>query len=115
MRESLVAALEETDHLAQLAEDLLLIARSADGQLPVRTEDVEVRDLLERTQQRFADRAREQGREITVDAPPDLRAAVDPLRSRQALGNLVDNALRYGARRDPRSPPPAERAAARST
>ena len=27
----------------------------------------------------------------------DLHAAVDPLRSRQALGNLVDNALRYGA------------------
>ena len=97
VRESLVAALEETDHLAQLAEDLLLIARSADGRLPVRTEDVEVRDLLERTQQRFVDRAREQGRDITVDAAPELHAAVDPLRSRQALGNLVDNALRYGA------------------
>ena len=39
VRESLVAALEETDHLAQLAEDLLLIARSADGQLPVRPEE----------------------------------------------------------------------------
>jgi len=97
VRESLVAALEETDHLAQLAEDLLLLARAADGKLPVRTEDVQVRELLERTQQRFADRAREQGREITVEAPPDIRAAVDPLRSRQALGNLVDNALRYGA------------------
>jgi two-component system OmpR family sensor kinase len=97
VRESLVAALEETDHLAQLAEDLLLIARAADGKLPVRTEDVEVRELLERTQHRFADRAREQGREITVDAAADLHAAVDPLRSRQALGNLVDNALRYGA------------------
>ena len=54
VRESLVAALEETDHLAQLAEDLLLLARAADGKLPVRTEDVQVRDLLERTQQRFA-------------------------------------------------------------
>jgi signal transduction histidine kinase len=97
VRESLVAALEETDHLAQLAEDLLLLARAADGRLPVRTEDVQVRELLERTQQRFADRAREQGREITVEAPPDIRAEVDPLRSRQALGNLVDNALRYGA------------------
>jgi signal transduction histidine kinase len=97
VRESLVAALEETDHLAQLAEDLLLIARSADGRLPVRPEDVPVRDLLERTQQRFGDRAREQGREIRVDAPPDLTASLDPLRGRQALGNLVDNALRHGA------------------
>jgi signal transduction histidine kinase len=97
MREALVAALEETDHLAQLAEDLLLIARSADGQLPVRPEEVSLLDLLEGTRHRFADRAAAQGRDIRVDAPPDLRASVDPLRSRQALANLVDNALRYGA------------------
>jgi two-component system OmpR family sensor kinase len=97
VRESLVAALEETDHLAQLAEDLLLIARSADGKLPVRPEAVQVRDLLERTRQRFGDRAREQGREIRVDAPPDLIVSIDPLRGRQALGNLVDNALRHGS------------------
>ncbi len=96
VRESLVAALEETDHLAQLAEDLLLIARSADGRLPVQPERVEIRDLLERTQQRFSDRAGEQGRGILVDADPGLVASIDPLRGRQALGNLVDNALRHG-------------------
>ena len=96
MRESLVAALEEADHLAQLAEDLLLIARAADGRLPVRPEEVDVRELLERTRDRFDDRAREQGRGILVDVPPDLIARLDPLRGRQALGNLVDNALRYG-------------------
>jgi two-component system OmpR family sensor kinase len=75
----------------------LLIARSADGQLPLRPESVELHDLLERTGQRFSDRAGEQGRRIRVDAPHDLRVVIDPLRSRQALGNLVDNALRYGA------------------
>ncbi len=97
VRESLVAALEETDHLAQLAEDLLLIARSADGRLPLRPEEVELHDLLVRTQHRFGDRAAEQGRQIHVAAPDDLRVTIDPLRSRQALANLVDNALRYGA------------------
>jgi signal transduction histidine kinase len=96
MRESLVAALEETDHLAQLAEDLLLIARAADGRLPVRAEEVDVRELLERTRNRFEDRARAQRRGILVDAPPGVIARIDPLRGRQALGNLVDNALRYG-------------------
>jgi two-component system, OmpR family, sensor kinase len=97
VRESIVASLEETDHLTQLAEDLLLIARAADGRLPVRREEVDIRDLLERTQQRFADRAREQGREIQVQADGDLTASVDPLRGRQALGNLVDNSLRHGS------------------
>jgi signal transduction histidine kinase len=97
VRESLVAALEETDHLAQLAGDLLLIARASDGRLPVERETVDVRELLEITRERFADRAREQGREIRVSAPGALEASVDPLRARQALGNLVANAMRHGA------------------
>jgi two-component system, OmpR family, sensor kinase len=95
-RESLVVALEETDHLAQLADDLLLIARAADGRLPVQREQVDVRELLERTRQRFTDRAREQDRDIRVAAPEGESVSVDPLRARQALGNLVDNALRHG-------------------
>ncbi|MEK6328183.1 MAG: ATP-binding protein [Actinomycetota bacterium] len=95
-RESLLVALEETDHLAQLADDLLLIARAADGRLPVQPERVEVRELLDRTRQRFTDRARQQDREIRVDAPQVGSVLVDPLRARQALGNLVDNALRHG-------------------
>jgi len=96
VRESLHSALEETDHLAHLAEDLLLIARADDGRLPVRPEQIPIRELLERTRDRFADRAGEQGRAIEVDVAGDLRAPIDPLRGRQALGNLVDNALRHG-------------------
>jgi len=97
VRESLIAAVEEADHLAQLADDLLLIARAADGPLPLRRERVELRELLERTQQRFGDRARQQQREIRVQLPADAWASLDPLRARQALGNLVDNALRHGS------------------
>jgi signal transduction histidine kinase len=95
-RESLVAALEETDHLAQLAEDMLLIARSGDGALQVRPEVIEVRELLEQAGERFRDRAGAEGRRIVVRAPEGLHAQLDPLRLRQALGNLVDNALRHG-------------------
>jgi two-component system OmpR family sensor kinase len=96
VHKSLTVALEETDHLAQLADDLLLIARAADGRLPVRPEEVDVRELLERTRDRFADRASRQDRQIRVEAPQGERVSVDPLRARQALGNLVDNALRHG-------------------
>lgn len=82
--------------MAQLADDLLLIARAADGRLPVRSETLDVRQLLDQARDRFVDRARREGREIVVDAPAELRAELDPLRLRQALGNLVDNALRHG-------------------
>jgi signal transduction histidine kinase len=96
-REPLAAALAETDQLAQLADDLLLIARSGDRGLEVNRETVNVRELLEQARHRFAERAGSQGRAIELDASPSLEAQVDPLRLRQAIGNLVDNALRHGA------------------
>jgi two-component system, OmpR family, sensor kinase len=89
---ALVAALEECDHVAQLAEDLLVIARSAEGELPIRPEPIAARELLERTRDRFVER----GRHISIEAPDDLHVTADPLRIRQALNNLVDNALRHG-------------------
>jgi two-component system, OmpR family, sensor kinase len=95
-REALTAALDECDNLAQLAEDLLVIARSADGRLPVRHEELRARPLLESVHDRFADRAEQHGRKIRVEAADDLVVRADPLRVRQALGNLVDNALRHG-------------------
>ena len=96
VRAALAAAVEECDHLAQLAEDLLIVARSAEGELPVRPEPLEVRELLTGVRDRFTDRAGEQGRAISVHADDGLSVEADPLRMRQALGNLVDNALRYG-------------------
>ena len=95
-RAALVAAVEECDRLAALAEDLLVLARSADGRLPIRPEPLPVRGLLEGARHRFVDRAAEHGRAIRVDAPADLVVLADELRMRQALANLVDNAIRHG-------------------
>jgi signal transduction histidine kinase len=96
VREALVASVEECDHLAQLAEDLLILARSSEGQLPVQPEPLALHEQLERVARRFGDRAAERGRGISVDAGDELSVYADELRLRQALGNLVDNALRYG-------------------
>jgi signal transduction histidine kinase len=96
---ALRAAAEETDRLVQLAEDLLVIARSDQGRLPIRTSDVRVRELLTIVRERFARRAADRQAELLVDGRDDLVAEADPRRLEQALGNLIDNALRYGGRR----------------
>jgi two-component system, OmpR family, sensor kinase len=96
VREALVAALEECDHLEQIAEDLLVLARAAEGELPLRQAPVDVGPLLEGVRARFEDRARERRREIAVEVTDGLWVEADELRLRQALGNLVDNALRHG-------------------
>jgi len=96
LRSALRSTIEEVDRLSQLAEDLLVIARSDQGRLPIAREPIELNVLLERVRKRFQDRAREGGREIVIAAPAGLRAELDSLRIEQALGNLVDNALRHG-------------------
>jgi signal transduction histidine kinase len=96
VREALVASLEECDHLAQLAEDLLVVARAADGELPLHPAQLQLRELFDRVRRRFADRARERGRSIRVSVDGAQFVYADELRLSQALGNLADNALRYG-------------------
>jgi two-component system, OmpR family, sensor kinase len=96
LRAAIVAAAEESDRLAQLADDLLVLARADQGRLPVRPEPIATAELLEGAARRFARRAQEAHRELRVE-PADIAVSGDRLRAEQALGNLVDNALRYGS------------------
>jgi heavy metal sensor kinase len=95
-RLAVASAAEEADRLVQLAEDLLVIARSDQGRLPVRLADVDVEEVLQRVHRRFARRAQEHGGDIAVAPSTGLRVVADDLRLEQALGNMVDNALRHG-------------------
>jgi two-component system, OmpR family, sensor kinase len=95
LAEALRSAGEETERLSRLADDLLILARAEDGRLRVQTENVPADELLERAASRFVGRARDAGREITVE-PSGETVRGDRLRLEQALGNLVDNALRHG-------------------
>jgi heavy metal sensor kinase len=98
--EELVAALqsvsEETDRLSRLAEDLLVLARADEGRLPLSVEPLELGALAQRVGDRFAARAAAEGRPLRVDGD-GVHLRADPLRLDQALTNLIDNALRYGA------------------
>jgi heavy metal sensor kinase len=94
---ALRSAADETDRLAHLAEDLLVIARSDQGRLPIRSVPIDVRTVLESVGQRYGRRAAERETRIDIAAPQGLGLAADPLRIEQAIGNLVDNALRYGS------------------
>jgi signal transduction histidine kinase len=96
LRAALASAAEETDRLTQLSDDLLTIAQTVRGELPLRLASLDLREGLDGVGRRFARRAREGGRGIEVSVPPSLAIEADRLRLDQALGSMVDNALRYG-------------------
>jgi len=63
----------------------------------VRRERVDVGELVRRAVEPFRVRAAGQGVELDVHVPAGLTADLDELRIAQALGNLIDNALRATA------------------
>lgn len=95
LRAALRAAAAETDRLVHLAEDLLVLARTRGGRLPLRLQEVALRELLESVATAFRVRAEGQGTAIEVHAADETIRA-DPARLRQAVENLLDNALRHG-------------------
>lgn len=96
LHEALRLSIGEVDRLARLAEDLLLIARIDRGKLPLRVERFAAYDILQSVARRFEWRAREAGRAVGAVEASGVDVWGDRLRLEQALGNLVDNALRHG-------------------
>jgi two-component system OmpR family sensor kinase len=96
LQQALRSALVETERLSQLADDLLLLARTEDGSLPLRSERTDLASVFDAVVRRFATRARASGRSLRTE-PTTAVILADPNRLEQALDNLVENALSYGA------------------
>ena len=98
-REELAAAVEqageEAARLARITEQLLFLARSDEDRIQPRLERTAIGPLLARSAEHADSRARAAGVSVVVDVPAGLVAEVDPDRIREAVDNLVDNALRF--------------------
>jgi signal transduction histidine kinase len=91
------SAAEEVDRLAELADDLLVIARAEQGRLPLEKQRLEVREVLDAAAARFATAASADGRSVRIEGADGLTVDADRARLEQALTNMVSNALWHGA------------------
>ncbi|MGH8907130.1 MAG: ATP-binding protein [Egibacteraceae bacterium] len=96
--ESLRSAAEEVERLTRLAQDLLILARADRGRLLARPEAHDVAALVRATVDSFAGRAAGLGIALETSIEGPLPARIDADRVRQAVGNLIDNALRHSCR-----------------
>ncbi|WP_033338493.1 sensor histidine kinase [Catenuloplanes japonicus] len=91
LADAVTRASAEAARIARLADDLLLLARADGDQAFCRPVRQPVAPILAAA----ARRPTTHGITLTLDVtPPDVTAAVDADRIRQALDNLLDNALR---------------------
>ena len=92
---AVASAAEEAARLTRITDDLLLLARSDEATLTPRREPTNIRELLERSGDAGHIRATQAGISCRIDASAGLNAVIDPDRVRQAVDNLLDNALRF--------------------
>jgi len=84
-----------SERLKLLIEDLLTISELESGRMKMNLQLVALRPVIDKV---FADlKARAQARRVSlIDDASDLRVHADANRLEQVLGNLVDNAIKYG-------------------
>lgn len=96
-REPLTVARSVAQNLLHVLDDLNLLSRAKTGRLPLAEEPVDLRALVERQVSMVRETAAAKGLKLEVDFDLALEPNVwgDPLRLRQILQNLLDNALKF--------------------
>lgn len=89
------SAIEETDRLSQLTDDLLLLARADHKQLTIAPTQFSAAELLRQAAGRALRHPQAAGKQITVEAQDDVEVVADRDRALQAVENLLTNALRH--------------------
>ncbi|MGH3624578.1 MAG: sensor histidine kinase, partial [Sciscionella sp.] len=87
------AAMEQAERLAQVLDELLAGSKAARAG---GAESVELGIELENIAMEWREPLRAEGRSLRVRVPTGLLARATPTRLREAIGVLLDNALRHG-------------------
>ena len=98
LRLAVASAAEEAARLNRLTDDLLLLARSDSDRMALRLGPTDIGALLGKCAAHARLQAVPAGVACLVDVAPGIVAEVDADRIRQALDNLVDNALHFAPR-----------------
>ena len=97
LRETLADAMEETEWMLHLVDGLLTLARSEEGLVPLATEPVDLRPLLEDGIEMAQLLAGDKPVTVELIAPPALVVDGAPSQLRQIFLNLISNAVKFTA------------------
>jgi len=87
---------ENSDRMAELIKDLLIVSRIETAKLPAKKEDFSLKELTERIVKEFEPLAKSSNVEINFFSQKNLpNIFANQFQIRQVIENLLDNAIRY--------------------
>jgi signal transduction histidine kinase/DNA-binding response OmpR family regulator/HPt (histidine-containing phosphotransfer) domain-containing protein len=97
VRDYLQTARESADVLLELLNQILDLSRIEAGRFELESTPFSIREAVDHVIRTLRMRAGEKGLALVCNLPPDIPDALvgDPLRFRQILMNLVDNAIKF--------------------
>jgi len=94
-REALSTCLEESDRILAILDTLMDISEAETGTMRLALTDVPMEKLVEQVVSVYEDIAEDKQITMTTSVEPGLTVVADRDRLRQALANLIDNAIKY--------------------
>ena len=88
-------ALEESDQILRMLDSMMDISEAEAGVMSLRREEIDLARLITEVVDVYSLVVEDAGVRVASDLGPGLVVDADPGRLRQAVGNLVDNAVKY--------------------
>jgi signal transduction histidine kinase len=95
LREALGDTMEESERVLTMLQTLMDISEAEAGTLRLRRESVALNQVVQDVADLYQIVAEEKKVRLVIASNPELTLVADPVRIRQALANLVDNAIKY--------------------
>jgi signal transduction histidine kinase len=94
-REALADCIDESDQILKMLNTLMDISEAETGVMKLDLKVFDLTTMIEETVEVYRYLAEEKELTIQRTVPSSLRLKADPHRVRQAIGNLLDNAIKY--------------------
>jgi signal transduction histidine kinase len=95
LRAALANCVDESDRIMGMLGTLMDISEAETGTMALRLERTAVAEIVAQTTELYEDVAEDAGIALAATIPADLEVEIDRARMRQALANLLDNAIKY--------------------
>ncbi|MFP4550694.1 MAG: ATP-binding protein, partial [Spirochaetales bacterium] len=95
-REALSDAMEESERILGMLNAMMDISEAESGTMNLHLEEVDLAAIARQVREVYSLVAEQADMEISLQSPPTVPVYADAPRLRQVVGNLYDNAVKYG-------------------